>query len=154
MGVVREYLISVTAAALICSVAVKLVRNGTVGAVIKLLTGILMALVVLMPLLQIRLGNLELYIDDVRSEAGIVAGNGETMAKKAMEEIISQRVQTYILDKAGSLGAVLSVHVGLEDCVPCCVTLEGSISPYSKSVLQEYIRTQLGIDVEDQIWIC
>lgn len=152
MEQIREYLISVTAAAIVCAIAGKLVRKGSIEAIIKLLTGIFMTLTVLLPIVPFRVGDLELSLEQFRYEAQDVASEGKLLAQEAMEKIISQQVTTYILDKAGSLGVELCVEVELTDGIPSAVTLEGDVSPYTKGVLREYIRDTLGIRVEDQTW--
>lgn len=152
MEQIREYLISVTAAALLCAIAGKLVRKGSIAAVIKLMTGIFMTITVLHPILPFRVSDLELSVDRFRYEAQDAVSEGKLLALEAMERIISQQVTTYILDKAGSLGVELRVEVELTDGIPSAVTLEGDVPPYAKSVLREYIRDTLGILVEDQTW--
>ena len=66
-----------------------------------------------------------------------------------MTEIIKQRTQAYILDKAQALNTVLEVEVTLSDDdipVPLKVRLKGKISPYAKGRLQATIAEDLGIE--------
>ena len=156
MDQIREYLISITATALICSAAVKLINKGMIGAVVKLIAGIIMVLAVVAPWLSIRLDSLQDFASDIRVEAGDVAAEGENSARQAMAAIITGEVRTYILEKAESLGVELTVEVELREDdlpVPDAVRLQGQVSPYAKSVLTEYIAVNLGIAAEDQIWI-
>jgi hypothetical protein len=73
-----------------------------------------------------------------------------------MAERIIQQTQAYILDKARSLDAELTVEVFLGDGtipVPIGVRLEGNISPYARKLLSQMLQDDLGIPAEEQIWI-
>ena len=156
MDAIREYLICVTAAALICGIATRIVKSGAVANVVKLMAGILMALVIVSPLLRIRLDQLMDALEDIQISAENIAAEGEKTARTDMEELIIQQLQSYILDKAGSMGVELTVEIELESQglpIPCAVTLCGSVGPYAKSVLSEYIEENLGIKAEEQRWI-
>lgn len=155
MDAVREYLVSVTAAALICGIAGKLV-SGTAGTVVKIVSGVLMLLAVVNPWVDIRLSDLSEFTTDIQIAAENAAMDGVESSMEALRNGITEQVRTYILDKAQTLEAELTVEVELTDDtlpVPCCVTLRGRISPYAKTVLSEYIEEKLGITAEAQVWI-
>ena len=153
MASVRTYLLSVTAAAVICSVVSKLVTKGAPSAVIRMLCGGFMALVVLSPLVSVRLEDLNFYLTDVRAEGQAITDEGKMAAEDAISQRIRDQLGTYILDKAGTMGAVLDVEVELDGFMPCSVELRGPVSPYAKAVLESYISDQLGIGKEAQHWI-
>lgn len=153
---IREYLLQVTAAALLCGVAVGFLgKKDTLGAVIKMLAGIFMALAVVGPWVDIRLDSLLDITENFSLSASAAAASGENSAREAMAEIIIEETRSYILDKAEELGATLTVEVTLngEDFpAPCGVKLSGNISPYGKQVLSEAIEKDLGISTEEQTW--
>lgn len=157
MESIRNYLLGITAAALVCSILTRLLGSkGLLGTAVKLLAGIFMALTVVSPWVNIRLTSLGDFTQGISYDASAAAADGENSAMEAMAEIIKQQTQAYILDKAESLGAQLSVEVtvsGDDLPVPCAVRLEGQISPYAKSALSTCIAEDLGISVEEQIWI-
>lgn len=156
MDAIREYLIAVTATALICGVATRLVSKGTAANVVKLMAGILMALAIVSPLLKLRLDELSGVLDDIQLSADEIVAEGENSARQDMEELILEQLQSYILDKAESMGVELTVEIELESQglpIPCAVTLRGSVGPYAKSVLSDYIEENLGIKAEEQLWI-
>lgn len=156
MDGLRDYLMGVTAAALCCSAAVKLAGKGLTGSVVKMLAGIVMTLSILSPLVSVKLDSYEDFFQSIQSDAEDAALDGKNSAREAMAEIISEEVRTYILDKADALGVELTVEVELSADsipVPSAVTLKGSVSPYARSVLSEYISDSLGIGTEAQTWI-
>jgi len=156
MESVREYLLSITVVALCCGVlSAVLGKKGLTGSTAKFLCGIVMLLAVVGPLLNLRIGDLQGTIKGLSQEADAVTAVGRENALKEYVGIIKERTAAYILDKAESLGAELTVEVTLSDdepMVPCAVKLSGAISPYAKKVLSDTIAKDLGIQVEEQIW--
>lgn len=153
---VRQYLIGITAAALVCGIAVRLVHKGLVGAVVKLMAGVFMALAVAAPLVNIKLDDLTKMTLDIHADAEALTAEGENSAREAIAQIISGETAAYILDKAEALGASVTVTVYVSSDaypVPTHVRLEGSVSPYARLELNEYISANLGIEAEEIEWI-
>lgn len=156
MESVSAYLISVTAAALLCAIVTNLAGSGITGAVVRLTAGVIMALCVVSPWLNIRLDGLRELTLDISAEADEITADAENNARQEMERIISQQVRTYILDKAEELGVSISVDVQLEGQdipVPSGICIRGAVSPYAKSVLSGYISDIFGIGSEGQTWV-
>ena len=156
MDSIRDYLIQIIAAALICGILTRMMGNkGLLGETVKLLAGIFLALTVLGPWVNIRLEDIRDFSADISVDGESVSAEGKNAAYAAVGDIIKARSEAYILDKAGSLGADVSVQICLtEDTLPypSTVYISGPISPYAKSVLAGYITDHLGISLEDQIW--
>ncbi len=156
MEALREYLLSVTAAAIICAVLGRLLpQKGTASAMGKLLMGAFLAFTVLSPWTKIRIDQLTDFTLDLGAQASQAVAQGQLQTNSALQDIIKKETQAYILDKAEALGLTLSVQVQLsQDPVPkpIAVCLEGPVSPYAKSRLQTIISQDLGIPKEQQIW--
>ncbi len=154
---VRKYLLSVICAAVICSVVNTLTGKKTAnGGIIKLISGLFMALTLISPLVQIRLTDYGDYFNDFSLDAHTAVTYGEAAAIDEMRTIIKSQTEAYIFDKAASMDATVDVEVTLNDDyppVPIGVKITGSLSPYSKEILSGYIANDLGISKEDQIWI-
>ncbi len=157
MDGIREYLIRLTAAALVCGIVTSLVgKKGSIGSVIKLLVGIFMMMTIVSPWMRIRFDSLESYFEDISTHAQVLVDEGENAVRDDLATIIKEKTQAYILDKANSFGAELTVEVsvdGSELPVPNVVRISGSISPYGRKQLESIITQELGIALEDQIWI-
>ena len=157
MEAVKEYLFGVTVAALCSGILVSILgKKGMAAGTVKFFCGIVMLLAVMGPLVNIRLGSLGDVLDDISLEAESAAAFGQDSAQKEYCNIIKQRTAAYILDKAETLGAELTVEVTLNDevpPVPCAVRLCGVVTPYAKKVLSETISRDLGIKTEEQTWI-
>lgn len=156
MGDVQQYLLTVTAAAMVCAVVNTLSGpKGTVKAVLKLLTGLFLALSVISPWLDIGQLNLSSFTDDLQNEAVDAVSLGETMALDSVGRIIKEKTAAYILDKAESLGLDIVVEVTLDSSnppQPCAVKIDGATSPYAKDILMQYIEDNLKIAKENQSW--
>lgn len=157
MEEIGQYMLRLTAAALVCSIATVLAgKKGSLGAVIKLLAGVYLTLNIVSPWMQVRWLELTDLTEGFSAAANDVGLEGQNAAREAMAESITQKTSAYILDKAGSFGAELTVEVILDTSaipVPCGVRISGSISPYGKRVLSSMIEEELGIPTEEQIWI-
>ena len=57
------------------------------------------------------------------------------------------------MDKATQWEVDLAVEVSLTDITPSHVRICGSVSPYVKAALSDWIAEQLGISKEEQEWI-
>ena len=154
MDAVKEYLLSVTAAALICGIVSSLAgRNSSTSKLVKLLCGLFLASAVLKPLVDVRIDNIYDFADGLTLNGDLAVSQGEKMASEEMKRIIKQKTETYILDKAKALGLDIAVVVTLEDYTPATVTITGDVSPYAKADLCASIAQELDIPPEEQIWI-
>ena len=156
MAWIREYLLSVTTAAILCTVLRHLLAGkGTATSIGKVLTGIFMTVAVLGPAAQIRLSDLSDLQLDISQQTQDAVRHGQEAAQSKLKESISQRLEAYILDKASDMHVQLQVSVELSDDpipMPVRVRLHGNVSPYAKGKLQKIIRDELGIDKENQLW--
>lgn len=153
---VREYLLGIFAAAMVCAIVTRVIgEKGTVGAVVKLVAGLFLAFTVIQPWVDIRLDAV-LDLAQNQSAAGQEAAlAGQLLSRETMGAVIKERTEAYILDKATEMNVVLKVEVTLSDEeIPCpeSVRLTGNVSPYAKARLQDIMLNDLGIMKEQQIW--
>lgn len=152
---VREYLLGVIAAAILCSILSQLAgKEGFLGAVMKLLCGIFMVLALVAPITKIRISPNKIF-SGISLQANAITASAAESSRESMAAIIKEQTQAYILDKANSQGVNLSVEVMLSDAEipePIGVKLSGNVSPYAKKILSQAIENDLGIATEAQIW--
>lgn len=156
MGGLRDYLIGVISAAMICTVVMRLVRNyDTLGKIAKLMCGIFITYTVLSPLPAFDLSDLSGIASRYTAEAQEAADEGVQISQDALRQSIKERTEAYILDKAKSLEADLRVEVELskdEIPVPKTVSIFGKTSPYAKKKLSSMIAEEIGVEMENQKW--
>ena len=122
----------------------------------QLIGGLFLAFTVIAPVADIDLDRAFDVPLDFSLQGDMLAAQGQSFSKSEMETIISQHCRSYILDKAVSYHAQLEVEVTLSQDdlpVPTAVRLQGSVSPYAKKELQQWIEDEMGIRKENQIWI-
>lgn len=156
MDGVRGYVLRIVIAAIICAVVKSLLNEKTaIGQIANLLCGILMAITIIAPLVNISFRNITGYLDDISISADTYIEDGKTFAQDSMSAIIITNTKAYILDKAKSMGLQIEVEVELDainNTVPCGITIHGAVSPYAREVMCAYIEETLGIAKEYQKW--
>ena len=157
MDSLRAYILSVVGSSLICGCIQLLIgKKGATAALVRTLCGIYMAFVLIAPLQRLDFSIYEDYFAGIMKEADDAVTWGENMATHQQAEIIKRKTEAYILDKAVSLGADVTVEVTLSEdspSIPIGITIKGAVSPYVKKVLKDYIKEQLGIPEGAQKWI-
>ncbi len=157
MDSIGEYILSITAAGVICAIVKHIIgdKNFSAG-IIKVVCGIFMAVTVLAPIVNIRLKNIENIFEEYQISGQTASKQGVIMANEAMEDIIKQQTEAYVWNEANRLGLNLDVSVTLSDAhppIPVSVTLTGEISPYYKKTMSRFITENLGLAEENQIWM-
>lgn len=154
---IRQYLLSIVAAALISTLAISLIgKKGLYSAIVKLLAGLYLSITVISPWTKLQFADLSAYLNGLELDATDVIAEGEYMASEAVSSIIIKHVEAYILDKASALDLQIEVEITLTDADPPSihtVIIKGSASPYAKQQLQQIIAEDIGVPKENQSWI-
>ena len=153
----KEYIISIIATAIICSIVMEISGDKTaVGKTVKLICGIIMTVAVIAPITRITFRGVDRYLDGLSLDAERYVADGESIAKENISAIIKGRVESYILEKAHQMDLDITVEVVLDDVnnqIPGTVAIIGNVSPYAKETLSSYIENTLGIRRENQKWM-
>lgn len=156
MDGIREYLISVTAAALLCGILKSLMgEKGNSAALVRLICGIFLALTMIRPLKELNLQDFSLLPTGLLEEARLTSGEGEEYTRQAKEDLIIQQCEAYILDKAQTLEASIQVEIQISqegEPIPAGSIITGNLSPYARNQLSKTLEEDLGIPQEDQKW--
>lgn len=149
----RAYLLSVTAAAVLCGLAERFL--GKKAGAARFLTSVFLVLTVLRPLGQLDSRFWQDIHLDIPGGAEEAVAQGEIQSRQAMAQVIKEETGAYILKKAQQLNADIQVSVEVSDealPMPVGVRITGSIAPYAKLQLQTFLEQQLGISKENQQW--
>ena len=154
MEALRQYVISVVAAAMLCGVVIRLFPQGSAKQVGKLICGLFLAYTVLSPVSRVDFSRLPEFSLQCMEDGEEAASMGENLARDSLADIIKEETEAYILDKAADLHANVTVEVVLDgESLPASVTISGEASPYARWQLQSLIESDLGISKENQKWI-
>ena len=157
MAEIRQYIITVTAAAIFCAIITGLLSKNSSGfKIVKLLSGLFLAYTVIAPWTKINLKNITLYTDEISSAAERFVQSGADYVYSESAVIIKEKSEAYILDKAASMGVDIEVEVFLSrdnPPVPESAVIKGAVSPYAKERLKVCFQGDLGIPKENLLWI-
>ena len=157
MSGIGQYVLSVVAVSILCGLVQLLIgKDGACAGVVKMITGIVLTVAVIGPILKTDFTELQDYMDSIKSIRDTAVWEGEIQAENEVRDIIIEKTRTYIMDRAAALGALVQAEVSLnmaDPPVPDAVTISGKISPYVKQQLAEILQTELGIPKERQTWI-
>ena len=155
MDNMREYLISIIAVSIFCSVFTDLLQTSPIRNAVKLVSGILVTLTILSPLLHIDLRIPEIESNLIRGKTEDVLEDATAKSSAALREVIKQKTEEYILEKATDMDLNVSVSVELtggNPPLPERVTIHGLVQPYFRQRLESILCTQLGIEKEQLEW--
>lgn len=150
----RQYVISVIAAALLCGIVIRLTQTSGSREIIRMLCGLFLTIVLLLPLSGKQEVLWDTIFPEIDAQAEAIAAEGTLAAERIKAERIRQRTEAYILNRAEAMDADITASVSLgEDGIPNSVTITGRISPLNRSRLAAAIASELGIPREQQEWI-
>lgn len=153
MDSLRQWLVSLTAAAIFLGAAEALVSQGGVRRVLRLAGGLVLLVVLLRPIagLADRLPGLSL--PDWRAETERREADLRQDQETEWEGFIEDTLRSYIWDKEQSLGLAYPVSVSTRPgaggaSVPDRVAIDG---PFHQE-LSDWLTEELGLERECQIW--
>lgn len=152
---IRQYVLSIGAAAMVVGILTSLIpEKNTGGVIVRLMGGLFLLFTVMRPMVDWNMTDIREYFAAFSVNGEEAAMEGEMMAMDSYCSYIKTETEAYILDKADAFGAALSVEVSLKDSgIPDSVRIFGNVSPYAKGCLQNMIAEELGISKERQQWI-
>lgn len=155
MDAVKTYLLSVLGAAMVCAIVNRFTGKSPNETVIKMTSGVFLLLTVLQPFAANDPVRWNSFPINFESKAAAAVQQGEAERQSAMSEFIKEKTTAYILQKARTFHANVTVEISLTDesiPIPKSVRISGNISPYAKQQLQDMLEKELGIAKEHQIW--
>lgn len=158
METVRTWLLSITGAALISSVALALTPNGKIKKIVSLICGFAMITALISPIMSFDFNTFSQYIVEYKNISDGYLIDIEEENENLQRAIIEEESEAYILDKAAVLGIEdCSISVGTKKAeesywYPYKAELGGKASESQKQALTAYIEANLGIPAERQYW--
>lgn len=152
MQFLRQWLLSVTACALLVSVSEQLTPSGALRPLVRFTGGLVLILCILQPVTQIDLEDVTFDLGAYEEAVASVKLELSDGYDAALSGGIAERTGAYIEDKAASLGIIVRASVRTEmvegTVLPTAVTLYGEQS----AALSDWIAGELGIAKEKQVW--
>lgn len=157
MTLIRTWILTLTAAALVVAAAQALMPEGSVKRVGKLTGGLILALALVQPLT--RLDYDALWAEAISLPAGAI--QQETLQEEATAPLqtgIEETLGAYIAEKGKTLGISCQVQVTCETGedgvpVPQHVTVFGALDEAQRAALSDLLSQQLGLDTDRQTYL-
>ena len=154
---VREYLLSVTAGAILCGILGSLVgEKGAFSGLYKLISGLVLCFLMISPLVNIELSDFSQFANELISQGDQAVREGEESRDEMLRQIITDEARSYIMDKARSYGAEIQVEIFLSEedpPVPESCSISGALSPFVRGQLERVLVEDLGIPKEKHQWL-
>ena len=151
MALLCSAILSVSCCALLVGIARQLAPKGAAGEAVRLCGGILLLLSFTVPLLQLDASSL---LPASGGYGSALSAQREEYAQHYQNElstVIAERAQTYIEDKAASLGLTVRAEVRVESDGTAALT--GAVLYGERSeMLTQWIEQELGIARGAQEW--
>lgn len=149
----REYLLRLLWAALVCGVVNRTAKGSVCAPVIRLLCGVFLTVVLVQPLGSFSFDAPLQWTQGLETAAADAVRQGSREAQTQKEAIIKTRLEAYIVEKADQAGASVSADITLDDDgLPRAVTVTGALSPAVKGRLKRMLTQELGIPEVRQQW--
>lgn len=154
----REWILGLCGAALVCALALAVCPKGRVYAVLRVVCGAVMAIALLKPVIGIDFAAYSESLEKYRIEAETAAGSVTDRKDILSRTIIEDACAAYILDKAAEQNVALSAvkvrAVWSEDgfWYPYEATLTGPDAADGSGKLPGIIESDLGIPRDRQYW--
>lgn len=150
---IRGWIISVAAAAFLVSLSQSLIPEGTVRKIAGFAGGLVLLLVMLKPFPGVDVSGLELGYEDYAMEIQQRQTELKEQSNQTMGELIAEKTEAYILDKAAALGISCTVRVLMEpgkDGTP--IPTGAELTGEKSDALADYMERELGIPKERQVY--
>lgn len=153
----KDYILTIAAAAMAVSVAVSLLRTGPIRKLALLAGGLLLTLAILGPLTRAKLEDFGQYLAGLELQTDAAVSGIAAESKSVMAAIIAEKTETYIWDKAAALGAVVTVSVevrqGTDYPYPWAAEISGPLTGSQQLALSEWMERELAIPRERQVFV-
>lgn len=156
MDAVREYLLSLVCTSMLTALVMTLMPKGSARRAAAIACALLLAITALRPLGGLDGETFSQALSRARMEAEFARTGVEVRNRELVAAIIKENSESYILDKASSIGLQLEAEVTVagEDTYPypAAVTITGYADAEKRRLLTQYIEENLAIAEDAQTW--
>ena len=156
LELIRQWLLGITAAAMVVALAESLCLKGSLRGVVRLTGGLVLLTAVLNPLLRLDMEELGLALTEYRLDLSGYSAELEEENETLMRDIIEEQAAAYIQDKAAGLGISCRVAVEADGAgdwpVPTAVTVTGALTAEQRETLTRTIEADFAVPAERQTY--
>lgn len=153
---IRKYLLSVAAASLLTSLLPALLPKGKIQKVESFIGSLVLILTILSPVVKLNASSIRKAMESYQIDLQDTQRGVEKKSRGVLEELISQRCEEYIWDKAAQMGLQLEIEITVGENsdipVPVSASMVGVCSQEDQAVLSKILEEELGIPRNKQEW--
>jgi hypothetical protein len=155
--IIRSWILGLGGAAALGAIAVAVTPAGPVRSVTRMLCGVILALALVSPVLDLNMDAYSLGLAAYREQAGELTGAWAETEDRLNRTIIEEECAAYIWDKAQELGVQagrvrITAKWGDGCWVPWEAQMEFSGTDDQKIALSAVLEAELGIPAKRQYW--
>lgn len=152
----RAYLLSIAAAAFLCTIAASLLPKGNLRNITQFVCGLLLAVTVVKPAAEMDYSLISQAISKVLMQTEQTRTQVTVQNRELVSDIIKQKTEAYILDKAREWNMNVTVEVIMDGSdtypYPCAVRISGRYTAEQAMRLKTMIERELAIAADRQEW--
>ena len=156
MSGMKGYLLSVSSASILVGLSSVLLPGSMRNKSINFVAAMLLLFAVVAPILKIDAGSVAKSIAMMQMDAEQMRTGVEVKNREILSELIKERCETYILDKAERMSVNVQAEITMSEegeyPYPVFVQISGTLSVEDRTYLQKLIEQDLGIPPEQQEW--
>lgn len=158
MSSIGMWVKGIAACAVICGIALAVTPKGKVKNILSVISGVVLIIAFLQPFLDGDSSFLSMDMSQYRAQADEITGDAEKVQTNLSRTIIEENMNSYILDKAQTLGIDdLEVKVVLKwgdegFWYPYELSLISNCGVYERNRLSTFIETELGVPSSRHYW--
>ncbi|MGI5963619.1 MAG: hypothetical protein ACOX7N_07905 [Lawsonibacter sp.] len=158
MGSIKEWLLAIFAACVVCAIGERLMPEGPVKRVGVLVCGLVLLCAILSGVGTLNLEEGQAWVEESFTQLAQGKQELKEQVDEGMKSIIEEQFAAYIVDKATEMGLTCQAEVICRDTgegiyVPDSTQVMGTFSEEEYSRLMECICTDLGVPEERQSYI-
>jgi len=157
MELIKDWILGITSASVLLSIAKALIPKGAVKQVGELACGLILLMAIAAPLAELDIGELSLALTEYRMSGEGSAGLLKIENTELIKEIIEEKTAAYISDKATELGMHCSAEIAYEYSetglvYPVAVSLRGTWTESQRAQLTAFIESELAVPKDKQTY--
>ena len=156
MDSIKQYVITITAAAILCMLvnAIFPAKNAY-GGILKLFCGVVFTIILVSPVNNFCFADYNWFWESIFTEANIATEEGVAAFNGLLSDSIKDKTTAYILDKANEYDMDLNIQVELENSsppVPENIIISGNSTPHQREQFRLELSNELGLPKERILW--
>ena len=151
----RAYILSIIAASILCGVVSSFLRSSAQRQSVRFLCGVCMIITVIGPLKGMAVMDLSTVYWDIQESVEEYTELGAKMSQTEYSDEVKANVERYVEDLGREWNTSIEAEIYLDEetFLPKRITVYGTVPEEVRANIEGTIQQELGIPVEEQMWL-